>query len=113
MNMNVIILQLQPLKTKKCQCAYPEVSSPSTTMVAKSSLSLVLLLLFIMTNAYSRPQCKGAQPRRRTVFGSRKRGKRRTQVHENSGEYAGEKAKEVKAKRNLRKKKQATEESNQ
>ena len=109
MNMNVIILQLQPLKTKKCQCAYPEVSSPSTTMVAKSSLSLVLLLLFIMTNTYSRPQCKGAQPRRRTIFGSWKRGKRRTQVHEISGEYA----KEVKAKRNLRKKKQATEESNQ
>ena len=108
MNMNVIILQLQPLKTKKCECAYPEVSSPSTTMVAKSSLSLVLLLLFIMTNAYSRPQCKGAQPRRRTVFGSRKRGKRQTQVHELSGEYT----KEVKAKRDLRKKKQAKEESN-
>ena len=40
--------------------------------------------VFIMAN---QRKIGGAQKRRRMVFGTRKRGKRRTQVHEKSGRH--------------------------
>ena len=42
--------------------------------------NLILLLLLIMAN--TRKDLKGAQKKRKALFSTRKRGKRRTQVHE-------------------------------
>ena len=45
--------------------------------------NLILLLLLIMdSNSYVRPKLGGAQKKRKALFSTRKRGKRRTQVHE-------------------------------
>ena len=71
-------------------------------------VELLILFVFIMTNAYSRPLCGGATKKRRSVFGSRKRGKRQTQVHELSGEHT----KKAKIDRNLRKKKPVGDDPN-
>ena len=72
------------------QCASPPSQSIPCQRLRTMLSRIVFLLIYliiIMTNSYSRPICGGAQPRRRSVFGSRKRGKRRTQVHELSGIY--------------------------
>ena len=51
-----------------------------------NTIILLLLVVLSMTNSYNRPKCGGITKKRKKLYSTRRRGKRRTQVHEKCSE---------------------------